>query len=182
MNVVTAIFCQSAIDGAANQREVQMQKFEEQREMYSQQLRDVFEEIDADKDGDLTIDEFELGLSNEKVQKGFESMELSIQEARLLFNLLRNGEENAIDIEVFVEGCLQLRGSARNFDVALLRYECRHLSNRVQEFLDTRMDTWMQGSSLGTAFASKAALNDTAQKCSLDNNADEAMNWRDKLK
>jgi len=154
MNVVTAIFCQSAIDGAANQREVQMQKFEEQQEMYSRQLGDVFKVIDVDGSGDLTMDEFEIGVMNPRVQTFFESMELSIQEARLLFNLLRSGEDTAIDIDDFIEGCLQLRGSARNFDVALLRYECRHLSNKVNEFLETSRE--LQSSCPTTDFASKA--------------------------
>merc|ERR1719362_425534 len=144
MNVVTAIFCQSAIDGAANQREVQMQKFEEQQELHSKQLGDVFKAIDMDGSGDLTLDEFELGVMNPKVQTFFESMELSIQEGRLLFHLLRSGEDNAIDIDDFVEGCLQLRGSARNFDVALLRYECRNLSNTVREFLEASKNSQMR--------------------------------------
>jgi len=154
MTVVTALFCQSAIDGAANQREVQMQKFEEQQEMYSRQLGDVFKVIDVDGSGDLTMDEFEIGVMNPRVQTFFESMELSIQEARLLFNLLRSGEDTAIDIDDFIEGCLQLRGSARNFDVALLRYECRHLSNKVNEFLETSRE--LQSSCPTTDFASKA--------------------------
>eukprot|EP00419_Tripos_fusus_P014005 CAMPEP_0172754180 /NCGR_PEP_ID=MMETSP1074-20121228/157430_1 /TAXON_ID=2916 /ORGANISM="Ceratium fusus, Strain PA161109" /LENGTH=218 /DNA_ID=CAMNT_0013587031 /DNA_START=361 /DNA_END=1014 /DNA_ORIENTATION=+ len=110
MNVVTAIFCQSAIDGAANQREVQMQKFEEQKEMYSRHLGDLFKKIDVDGSGNLTMDEFEIGVMNDKVKPFFESMELSIQEARLLFNLLRSGDDDAIEIDDFVEGCLQLRG------------------------------------------------------------------------
>merc|ERR1719362_2545161 len=80
MNVVTAIFCQSAIDGAANQRDVQMQKFEEQQEMYSKQLREVFQELDENASGDLTMDEFEIGIVQSKVQTFFESMELRIQE------------------------------------------------------------------------------------------------------
>merc|ERR1712083_934283 len=77
---------------------------------------------------------------NPKVQTFFESMELSIQEARLLFNLLRSGEDTAIDIEDFIEGCLQLRGSARNFDVALLRYECQCLLDRMVYFIETAPD------------------------------------------
>jgi len=145
MNVVTAIFCQSAIDGAASQREVQMQKFEEQREMYSTQLKDLFMVMDLDSSGDLTMDEFEIGVMNPRVQTLFESLELSIQEARLLFNLLRSGEDDAIDIDDFVDGCLQLRGSARNFDVALLRYESRHLSNKITELLDSSKDLLAPG-------------------------------------
>merc|ERR1712032_705553 len=140
-NVVTAIFCQSAIEGAAKQKEVQMQKYEEHREMYSQQLREVFKDIDADESGDLSVEEFEIGLSNPRVQTFFESMELRIHEARVLFQLLQSGKGKKIEIDDFVDGCLQLRGDARNFDVALLRYECRYLSSNFAE-LKTSLEQW----------------------------------------
>jgi len=175
MNVVTAIFCQSAIDGAANQRDVQMQKFEEQQEMYSKQLREVFQELDENASGDLTMDEFEIGIVKTKVQTFFESMELRIQEARVLFQLLQSEEGKSIEIDAFVDGCLQLRGSARNFDVALLRYECRYLSSKVTELLRKSEEQW----ALNTP---QASFNSSAKAASPSGNEHQAMNWREYVK
>jgi len=119
-----------------------MQKFEEQQEMYSRQLGEVFMVIDQDGSGDISMEEFEFGIMNPKVQTFFESMELRIQEARMLFHLLQSGQGNSIEIEAFVDGCLQLRGNARSFDVALLRFECRYLSTKVAELLQKSEAQW----------------------------------------
>jgi len=127
MNVVTAIFCQNAIDNAHKQRDEKVKRYQEQQEMFMTDLRQIFKAIDVDRDGFLTLSEFEKGLQEPDVQSYLESLELTVQEARMLFNLLDAGGSNTIELEDFVLGCLQLRGSARNFDVALLRLECRYL-------------------------------------------------------
>jgi len=127
MNVVTAIFCQNAIDNAHIQRDEKVMRFQEQQEMFMRDLREIFLTIDTDGDGHLTVSEFERGLRNPGVQSYLESMELTVQEARMLFSLLDTNGSNTIEVEDFVLGCLQLRGGARNFDVALLRLECQYL-------------------------------------------------------
>jgi len=136
LNVVTAIFCQSAIDGAANMQEVKEHCLEERKEAMTKKLLELFQVIDEDGSGELTASEFDSGLLDPKVQIFLETLELSVQEARLLFRLLEGGDEK-IEIRDFVDGCMNLRGSARNFDVALLRYECQCLVDRVSHFIDT---------------------------------------------
>jgi len=126
MNVVTAIFCQNAIDSAHIQRDEKVLRFQEQQDIFMRDLREIFEPMDTDGDGSLTLREFECGLREKSAQGYLQSMELTIQEARMLFNLLSGGS-NTIEIEDFIHGCLQLRGGARNFDLALLRLECQYL-------------------------------------------------------
>jgi len=136
LNVVTAIFCQSAIDGAANQQDIQEQDVEERKATVRTQLLKLFNVIDEDGSGYLTVSEFEEGLTCPKVQTFFETLELSVQEARLLFRLLEGGDGKIV-IADFLEGCMSLRGNARNFDVALLRYECQCMVDRMDEFMET---------------------------------------------
>jgi len=138
MNVVTAIFCQNAIDNAHIQREEKVQRYQDFQEMLMRDLREIFETIDLDGDGHLTLAEFERGLRDPNVQHQLESMELTIQEARMLFSLLDSAGSNAIEIEDFVLGCMQLRGGARNFDVALLRLECQYICDFLFSTEDER--------------------------------------------
>jgi len=138
MNVVTAIFCQNAIDSAHIQREEKVLRYQEQQEIIMRDLRDVFMSIDKDGDGHVTLSEFERGLREPHVQSYLESMELTIQEARMLFGLLDSGDCNTIEIEDFVLGCMQLRGGARNFDVALLRLECQYLCDYLHSTQEER--------------------------------------------
>merc|ERR1712061_277089 len=62
MNVVTAIFCQNAIDSAQFQRDEKVKRYQEQQEIFMKDLRDIFEAIEMDGDGHLTPAEFEHGL------------------------------------------------------------------------------------------------------------------------
>jgi hypothetical protein len=138
MNVVTAIFCQNAIDNAHVQRDEKVLRYQERQEMFVRDLREIFEEIDSDGNGLLTLSEFERGLRDPTVQSHLESMELTIQEARMLFSLLESDGSNTIEIEDFVLGCMQLRGGARNFDVALLRLECQYICDYLHSTEDQR--------------------------------------------
>jgi len=139
LNVVTAIFCQSAIEGVADQQEMKEQHIEEKKKTLMEQLLMLFKVIDQDGSGELSASEFEAGLLDPKVQIFLESLELSVQEARLLFKLLDGGDQK-IDIRDFVDGCMNLRGQARNFDVALLRFECQCMLDRVVDFIETAPD------------------------------------------
>merc|ERR1711879_197946 len=66
-------------------------------------------------------------------------MELTVGEARMLFSLLDSNNSNTIEIEDFVLGCMQLRGGARNFDVALLRLECQYICDYLHSTEEERI-------------------------------------------
>jgi len=180
LNVVTAIFCQSAVDGVADQQEIKEQRAEEKREVLMKQLLSLFKVIDEDGSGELSASEFEEGLLDPKVQIFLETLELSVQEAKILFRLL-DGGDGRIDIRDFVDGCMNLRGHARNFDVALLRFECQCLLDRVTDFIETVPEHSPDRNTREDCEDGKRPL-PPRQMRPKEEPSSEEVNWRDMVK
>merc|ERR1719195_400873 len=102
---------------------------------YVKRLTDLFVIIDEDNLGKITLNAFNRGLSDERVQAFFASMDLSVSDAWEFFKLLDRNGTHIIEIEEFVEGCLHLRGTAGKVDVAALRYEVQWMMQGFQDLL-----------------------------------------------
>eukprot|EP00747_Dinoflagellata_sp_TGD_P014847 gnl/TRDRNA2_/TRDRNA2_123781_c0_seq1.p1 gnl/TRDRNA2_/TRDRNA2_123781_c0~~gnl/TRDRNA2_/TRDRNA2_123781_c0_seq1.p1 ORF type:complete len:226 (+),score=36.95 gnl/TRDRNA2_/TRDRNA2_123781_c0_seq1:3-680(+) len=120
MNVVTAIFIESALASAKDDRDIDMVN----------QLRELFMLADTDDSGMISWDEFNTAVENPKLANYFKGLELDISEARGLFSLLDVENTGQINGEEFVYGCLRLRGMAKAIDLATLMYYNKRMSSR----------------------------------------------------
>jgi len=135
LNVVTGVFCQSAIESAQHDLEMTIQSHITNKKMHVARIKRLFKEIDSDESGHITIKEFERHLRDESVQAYFESLELDPSDAWTLFKLLDWDASHAIDIDEFVLGCMRLKGAARSADIARLTYEHKWLITRMTSFI-----------------------------------------------
>lgn len=135
LNVVTGVFCQTAIESAAKDQEEVMQVQRACKEDYVRQLTELFCDKDQDGSGELTIDEFEELLQDERLQKYCASLDITIDDAWALFKLLDTDGSGAIEVNEFVTGCLRLKGSARSVDIALLMYQVQWMIERFTKFI-----------------------------------------------
>lgn len=135
LNVVTGVFCQSAIESANHDKDMVVQAQMANKQMYKEQLEDVFKSIDQDNTGVVTFGMFEEALLNEDTQLKvyLDSMGITPDDAWNLFRLLDTDESDDIEMEEFVAACLRLRGSARAVDSHLLMYESRWTMRKVTE-------------------------------------------------
>merc|ERR1711972_979015 len=95
----------------------------EQKVEFVETMQRVFEELDTNGSGTLSLDEFEKQIDDENVLTFLSTLELDIDQVRTLLTLLdlnQNGEE---DIEEFITGCLRLKGGAKSLDMAILQYQ-----------------------------------------------------------
>merc|ERR1712187_783563 len=118
LNVITGVFCQSAIEGAEADRDLVVQKHLAQKTEYVQNLKKLFHEIDSDESNVISMEEFAAHLSDEESRAFFNSLEIDVGTAWEIFHLLDCDGGGDIDIEEFVAGCLRLRGPSRAVDVA----------------------------------------------------------------
>eukprot|EP00415_Alexandrium_ostenfeldii_P001208 UN1208 len=137
LNVVTGVFCETAIAGAQEEREEAVTQQMDLKSKLFARLQEIFEDLDMDSSGGLTIDEFEQSLDDERLKAYFASMDLDISEAWNLFKLLDTDGSHIIDIREFVEGCFRLRGSAKSIDIAMLTYESRWMIERFSAFAES---------------------------------------------
>jgi len=137
LNVVTGVFCQSAIEGAQHDQDMVVQQQLSNRNMYVRKLKKLFKDIDADESQYITYTEFEHHLKDEKVQAYFASLELDTSDAWELFKLLDQNETHVIDVEEFVLGCLRLKGNAKAIDIAKVTYENRMTRKKLTTIMES---------------------------------------------
>mmetsp|Transcript_57686 Transcript_57686/g.167444 ORF Transcript_57686/g.167444 Transcript_57686/m.167444 type:complete len:670 (-) Transcript_57686:190-2199(-) len=133
LNVLTGVFCQNAIESAQRDQDIVTQAMLADKKRYARQLRDLFNEIDEDDSGTLTIGEFEKHLHNPHVKAYFDALELDASDAYAFFKLMDADMGDSIDLNEFVEGCMRLRGHAKGIDLHLLGNEQRKFVRRYEE-------------------------------------------------
>eukprot|EP00927_Polykrikos_kofoidii_P084499 TRINITY_DN8915_c0_g1_i1.p1 TRINITY_DN8915_c0_g1~~TRINITY_DN8915_c0_g1_i1.p1 ORF type:complete len:609 (+),score=101.45 TRINITY_DN8915_c0_g1_i1:69-1895(+) len=141
LNVVTGVFCQSAIVSAQRDRELVIQNLLENKETHVKNIKNqfykMFENMDQDASGTISVEEFEHHINDEKVSGFFVLLDIDASDAFSLFRLLDEDGSGAIDAEEFVDGCLRLQGSARSIDLAKIRHENKYMLNCLSQKINT---------------------------------------------
>ncbi|CAE7948121.1 unnamed protein product, partial [Symbiodinium sp. KB8] len=116
MNVVTAVFCQSAIDGAQNDHASKVHAILSNKEEHLGKIRALFSQFGAE-DGVITFDLFREKIKSPEVRHYFQTLGLDVWDAWSFFKLLDEDAGGVVEIEEFLMGCLRLRGQATAMDV-----------------------------------------------------------------
>lgn len=117
LNVVTAVFCQSAIESAQNDQITMMQAMLMNKEKHLQKIHQLFEQLGADDSGVITLKIFEENINSPDVRAYFETLGLDVWDAWSFFKLLDSDGGGSVDVEEFFMGCLRFRGQAKAMDV-----------------------------------------------------------------
>merc|ERR1711959_636701 len=75
-------------------------------------MESFFAMADIDKDGKVTLKEFEAVMGNRKIRSWFAAMDLDVRDVRLVFELLDDGD-GQLSAEEIVTGTLKLKSAAR---------------------------------------------------------------------
>eukprot|EP00931_Biecheleriopsis_adriatica_P102912 TRINITY_DN77815_c0_g1_i1.p1 TRINITY_DN77815_c0_g1~~TRINITY_DN77815_c0_g1_i1.p1 ORF type:complete len:654 (+),score=136.59 TRINITY_DN77815_c0_g1_i1:34-1962(+) len=121
LNVMTGVFCQSALESAQRDQEIAVQNVMLNRQRFEDMLMDLFQQIDEDGSGRITISEFEDHFQDEAVRCLLHSLELEVGDAWTLFMMLDQDGDHDIDAEEFLDGCMHLKGNAKAIEVAKLK-------------------------------------------------------------
>jgi Ca2+-binding EF-hand superfamily protein len=137
LNIITGVFVDNAVETARTQREYLVQKEMELKEKWCQEMRKLFNEMDADGSGTLSLSEVKEFFNDDRVRSYFIALGLETQDAERLFLLLDEEETGDIDIDMFLNGCLRLKGTARSIDVYQLLQDYRKMNNRLLDLQET---------------------------------------------
>jgi len=136
LNVITGVFCQSAIDSAAQDKEMlaihQMAHAQRNNEL----MQSLFREIDEDGSGSISIEEFEKYLQHEEVQAYFASLEIDTGDAWMLFKLLDKDGQGSIDLQEFLDGCLSIKGGAKAIHMVQLQQDNKWIVELMKYFME----------------------------------------------
>lgn len=134
VNIVTGVFVESALGSSIKDRDVIVHEELETKKQYLQSMEEIFDEMDEDHKGTISMAEFEDKLQDERVIAYFSVLKLDVSDARMLFQLIDLDNSDEIAIDEFLEGCYKLQGESRALDMKMLQFEVRFLKERFEEF------------------------------------------------
>ncbi|CAE7434911.1 SCN11A [Symbiodinium natans] len=143
LNVLTAVFCQSAIESAQNDHATAVQSMLANKEMHLQKIRALFSQFGNDKTSMITFGQFEAKINSAEVREYFETLGLDVEDAWSFFKLLDQDGGGSVEIEEFLKGCLRFRGQAKAIDIGQLLHDQSWLIRHQSRF-HTYMETELQ--------------------------------------
>ncbi|CAK0908782.1 unnamed protein product [Prorocentrum cordatum] len=153
LNVVTGVFCQNAIEGAQQDLDLTIEAQLREKQVYADRLKLLFEEMnqDCDPEEGLTAADINEQMEKPKVQSFFKALDIDAKQTWKLFKVLDSANSGAISLQDFVEGCLQMKGSATRVDVESLKWEIRAANKRAVLTADRIAELLEQISASGAA-------------------------------
>merc|ERR1712087_58477 len=73
---------------------------------------------DVDSDGSISSEEFLESLDSKEMAMYFEALDVDIDEAEAIFNLIDTDGSGAVDLREFVDGCFRLHGPMKSIQFA----------------------------------------------------------------
>jgi len=135
LNVVSAVFVESAMASAAHYKDLRIYESRKAKSDLVRHMREVFKQIDEDESGEISFEEMDHFLTDPQLKMYVESLEVTVEDTAMLFRLMDLDDSGVVDIEEFCQGLLRLQGDARSFDVHLLIFEMSKLQSRWDKFV-----------------------------------------------
>eukprot|EP00401_Gymnodinium_catenatum_P014340 CAMPEP_0117476920 /NCGR_PEP_ID=MMETSP0784-20121206/10556_1 /TAXON_ID=39447 /ORGANISM="" /LENGTH=507 /DNA_ID=CAMNT_0005271207 /DNA_START=1 /DNA_END=1521 /DNA_ORIENTATION=+ len=127
LNVLAAVFVESAMLSASYHSDLLLAQKQDQKRLHMDQFREIFVLMDPEASGCITVDDIEELFSEPRTRDLLEALEVSTSDAHQLVSLLDADGSGSIGINEFCDGCLQLKGEARSFDVSCLIHAVHRL-------------------------------------------------------
>jgi hypothetical protein len=131
MNILNGIFVNAALQSSAMNRELAADQVMAKRDAMIQDMVGLFLEADEDKSGTVSWDEFQVYLQDEKIKAYFMSLDLDMGSVCKIFDLLDTGNKGELELVEFVEGCINLRGTAKMVDLSILQQSYAEMMDKV---------------------------------------------------
>eukprot|EP00929_Paragymnodinium_shiwhaense_P053577 TRINITY_DN26830_c0_g1_i2.p1 TRINITY_DN26830_c0_g1~~TRINITY_DN26830_c0_g1_i2.p1 ORF type:complete len:690 (-),score=119.38 TRINITY_DN26830_c0_g1_i2:517-2586(-) len=142
-SIVTGIFVERTMDLAKADLEGAV-LLKRQRDLESaKELKTILEIVDTDCSRTISIDEWRAFMHNPELREYFEVRGVDIKDVDIFYQMLMAGadtEEDAdVDMDIFLAGCLRLKGPASSIDVHTLGFESK-VMHRLQKSCFTFME------------------------------------------
>jgi len=137
LNVMTAVFCQTAIEAAQREDNRASDQALACREQLSDEMHMLLEDIDKDNSGTIDEAEIEEAGKSPRIRSFFASRGIESHEAWALFKMLDAERTGRVDVDSFVDGLIQFRGPARAIQIAKVVHDCKGLLCHMQAFSES---------------------------------------------
>lgn len=134
-NILTGVFVEKAVLAASPDRDelIMEQRLKGLRE--ADEFRLLCTRLDLDNTGTISLDEFKENMQDDMMVSYMASVGLEIHDVELFFHVITDGDKKEeVSIDIFVEGCMAMKGPATALDVQKQIYEMNCVSKRLQTF------------------------------------------------
>eukprot|EP00930_Biecheleria_cincta_P043808 TRINITY_DN30069_c0_g3_i1.p1 TRINITY_DN30069_c0_g3~~TRINITY_DN30069_c0_g3_i1.p1 ORF type:complete len:586 (-),score=94.60 TRINITY_DN30069_c0_g3_i1:330-1988(-) len=135
LNLITGIFCERVFEAAESDREQVILEQLMRKDKFVKEFQEVYDSMDANGSGDLSLQELDSQLENERLQAYFGHLNISVARAWDIFKLLDVDSSGTVTIEEFVEGLVRLRGPAKVTDIEQVHYSMKKLMGTLTDFM-----------------------------------------------
>jgi len=135
LNVVTSIFIESAMQTTKRFRALRVAEQKQQSSALREHLRTVFEDVDSDHSGCISMEEMEIFLQDRDCSAYLDSLEIGPPQARELFLLLDADQSGTVDLDEFMEACTRLVGTAKSYDMHCILLATENILCKLNKFL-----------------------------------------------
>lgn len=135
-NILTGMIVENVVSMSAHDEENVLLEFRRSQNGALEAAERVFTRIDHDDSGDITLNEFLAHSQSDEVQALMSTIGLDVRDAELFFRMLHEcspGEK--VNVKLFVEGCLKIRGTASSIDVQCLSCEVRVIRQMIADLM-----------------------------------------------
>jgi len=133
VNIVTGVFVESALQSNMKDRDIVVHEELHQKKQYLETMSEIFEEMDEEGNGTISLKEFEDKLMDERVIAYFNVLKLDVSDARVLFQLIDDDHSDEILVDEFLDGCYKLQGDARSLDIKIMQLEVTSVKDHMIE-------------------------------------------------
>lgn len=123
-NVITGVFVEALLENAKETKDL----------CALDSIRATFLAADSDGSGTVCYEEFQEQLKNQNTQTFLRDLDLQVSEAENMFRLFDHDGDGELQMEAFIRGFLNLRGTAKSVDLRLLSQDVRKLTERFLSF------------------------------------------------
>lgn len=124
MNVITGLCCDYAIQNAVTDRADVIKQQMILKDRWKSQFATIFQAMDEDGSGEVTSDELRQQLQEEEFQAYLQHLNISVDDAMELLEVLDADHDGSISLEEFVAGCMRVKGTAQTIDLMKIMREC----------------------------------------------------------
>lgn len=121
LNVVTGVFIDSVMQHGRQEKEVCTRRH----------VQALFKSLDVNHEGEITWQEFENHLHTKEMKEFFKIVDVDLEHAKSLFELLDLEDTGALGVREFMEGCLKIWAPARGLDLRMIMRDIIKLHQTV---------------------------------------------------
>jgi len=129
VNIVTGVFVESALQANLKDKDIIVSEELQAKKRYLQSMQELFEDMDEDGKGTISLEEFQSKLKDEKVIAYFHVLKLDVSDATTLFQMIDYDRSNEVSINEFLEGCYKLQGESTAMDMKIMQFEIQNLQH-----------------------------------------------------